>query len=81
MQVTSLPLAAEPGKSFSFWVEPKVDPATGQLFDPGFNQVFVDHATGQELGRREWGAVWPVTTENLVSFIYKLHYSLHLPPM
>jgi uncharacterized iron-regulated membrane protein len=81
VQVTGLPLAPEPGKSLSFWVEPKVDPATGELFEPGFNQVFIDPATGKELGRREWGAVWPVTTENLVSFLYKLHYSLHLPEM
>lgn len=81
VQVTSLPLAAEPGHSLAFWVEPRVDPATGNLFEPGFNQVFVDPASGEELGRREWGAVWPVTAENAVSFLYKLHYSLHLPEM
>ncbi len=81
VQVTGLPLVAEPGKSLSFWVEPKVDPATGRYYAPGFNQVFVDPASGAELGRREWGAVWPVTSENMVSFIYKLHYSLHLPEM
>jgi uncharacterized iron-regulated membrane protein len=81
VQVTSLPLAPEPGKSYSFWVEPRIDATTGQFHEPGFNQVFVDPATGAELGRREWGAVWPVTRENLVSFLYKLHYSLHLPEM
>ena len=32
-----------------------------------------------ELGRRYWGAVWPVTRENFVSFLYKLHYTMHIP--
>src|SRR5690606_4859953 len=34
-----------------------------------------------ELGRREWGGVWPVNSENFVSFLYVLHYSLHIPQM
>jgi uncharacterized iron-regulated membrane protein len=43
--------------------------------------VFIDPATGEELGKREWGAVWPITKETFVSFLYVLHYSLHLPEM
>lgn len=79
VRVTSLPLAAEPGHSYSFWVEPRVDPATDRLHEPGYNQIFVDPASGEELGQREWGAVWPITRENFVSFLYKLHFSLHIP--
>jgi uncharacterized iron-regulated membrane protein len=41
--------------------------------------VFVDPVTGAELGKREWGTVWPLTRETFVSFLYKLHYSLHTP--
>ena len=37
--------------------------------------------TGAELGKREWGAVWPITRETFVSFLYVLHYSLHVPEM
>ena len=81
IQVTYIPLAAEPGHSLAFGVDPRVNPGTGELHEPGFNQVFIDPASGQELGKREWGAVWPVTTENFVSFLYVLHYSLHLPKM
>jgi uncharacterized iron-regulated membrane protein len=81
IEVTHAPLAAEPGHSLAFWVEPKVDPNTKKLFDVDYNQVFVDPASGVELGKREWGAVWPITRENVVSFLYKLHYSLHLPEM
>ena len=79
VQVAFIPLSAEPGESLHFGVLPRVDPATGRLFSPGYNQVFIDPATGEELGRREWGAVWPITRENLVSFLYVLHFSLHIP--
>lgn len=79
--VTYVPLGPEPGHSLELGVEPRVDPATGRLFTLGYNQVFLDPATGKELGRREWGQVWPITTETLLSFLYKLHYSLHLPEM
>ena len=79
VQVAFIPLSAEPGESLHFGVQPRVDPTTGQLFSPGYNQVFIDPATGEELGRREWGAVWPVTRENFVSFLYVLHFSLHIP--
>lgn len=79
VEVTYVPLAVEPGHSLALFVEPWVDLETGKLHAPGFNQVFVDPATGKELGRREWGAVWPISQENFVSFLYVLHYSLHLP--
>lgn len=77
--VTFMPIAAEPGHSLAFGVAPRVDAATGRLHEPGFNQVFMDPASGEELGRREWGAVWPITRETFVSFLYKFHYSLHIP--
>lgn len=81
MQVTWLPLHEEAGHSLAFGVEPRVDAKTGRLFDVDYNQVFVDPVTGAQLGTREWGGVWPITRENLVSFLYVLHYSLHMPAM
>lgn len=81
VQVTWLPLAPEPGGTLAFGVEPRRNLATGRLFEPGYNQVFIDPASGSEQGRREWGAVWPITTETFVSFLYMLHYTLHLPEM
>ena len=81
VQVTSFALVPELGKTLTFGVDAKRDPATGRLFEPGYNQVFLDPVTGAEQGRRNWGAVWPVTRENLVSFLYVLHYSLHIPEM
>ena len=79
--VTFVPLDPAPGESLGLGVAPVVDPATGKLHEPGYNEVFLDPATGQELGKREWGGVWPITRENLVSFLYVLHYSLHIPEM
>lgn len=81
IQVTYVPLAVEAGHAVAFGVAPKVDRSTGHLFEVDYNQVFVDAADGAELGQREWGAVWPITRETFVSFLYKLHYSLHLPEM
>jgi uncharacterized iron-regulated membrane protein len=79
VRVSYVPLHAEAGKSLALGVAPRIDPVTHALSEPGFNQVFVDPVSGAELGRREWGAVWPVTRETFVSFLYRLHYSLHLP--
>ncbi|WP_374573763.1 PepSY-associated TM helix domain-containing protein [Phenylobacterium sp.] len=79
--VTYAPLAAEPGESLAFGVDPKIDPASGKPYATGYNQVFVDPASGEELGRREWGAAWPISRKTFVSFLYVLHYSLHIPPI
>ncbi len=81
VRVTQIPLEAKAGESLGFGVAPRVNPATGKLFEPGFNQVFVDPVTGAEIGKREWGAAWPITRETVVSFLYVLHYSLHIPEM
>ena len=70
-----------PGIRLALGVDAKIDAATGKPYKIGYNQVFIDPASGEELGRREWGAVWPITSESLVSFLYVLHYSLHIPEM
>lgn len=80
-QVSFIPLSIAPGQSAGFGVIPRENPSTGKLYELEYNEVFLDPVTGQELGRREWGGVWPITTENLVSFLYVLHYSLHIPEM
>ena len=79
VQVSYYELAAEPGHSYGYWVQPRVNPASGELYRPGFNQVYVDPVSAEILGKREWGAVWPINRENFISFLYKLHFSLHIP--
>ncbi|WP_444918882.1 PepSY-associated TM helix domain-containing protein [Microbulbifer sp. JMSA003] len=79
VQISYFELVQEPGHTQYFWVEPRIDPATGQFFAVDYNQVFVDPTSGEIVGKREWGRVWPITTETLMSFLYKLHYSFHIP--
>lgn len=80
VQVTYLPLSVESGHALQMSVEPRVNPATGKLHDVDYNQVAVDPATGEIQGRRYWGAI-SLSRENLLPFLYKLHYSMHIPDM
>lgn len=80
-RVTFIELTPEPRRSMSVVVTGRVDQATGAQIELGYNQVFLDPVTGAELGKREWGSVWPITRENVISFLYVLHYSLHVPEM
>lgn len=73
--VTYLPLITEPGKALQVWVEPR--PATTST-SIDFNQVAVDPTSGLEQARRYWGAV-SLSRENILPFLYRLHYSLQLP--
>lgn len=78
VRVSFMPLQAEPGRSLLFGVQPRVDPGTGKLHTLDYNQVFIDPTTGRELGRRDWGAV-ALDREHLLPFLYKLHYTMHIP--
>lgn len=78
VHVRYLPLSVEPGEAVLMFVEPRLDPTTGKPFELGFNQIAIDPVTGDVQGRRMWGDV-SLSRENLLPFLYKLHYSLHLP--
>jgi uncharacterized iron-regulated membrane protein len=56
---------------------PRKDPATGKPYELGFNQLYLDPWTGNELGRRTFATLsegWI----NLMPFIYDLHMQLAL---
>jgi uncharacterized iron-regulated membrane protein len=78
VDVTFLPLAVEPGHTVMMTVAPKHDPATNKPFELDFDQIAVDPATGHVQGRRLWGAI-SLSRQQIVPFLYKLHYSMHLP--
>lgn len=78
LQVTFLPLTVEPGHALVAGVQARTDAATGQVHALAFNQVALDPVSGAVQGSRFWGEP-ALTRENLLPFLYKLHYSLHLP--
>lgn len=78
LQVSYLTTQAEPGHTLQMSVEGRINPATGAPYELGYNQVALDPATGVVQGRREWGAV-SLQRENLLPFLYKLHYTMHIP--
>jgi uncharacterized iron-regulated membrane protein len=59
------------------YISPRIDPQTQQPHNIGFEQIVLNPYTGEELGRRNWGAI-SEGLHNLMPFIYKLHYSLAL---
>lgn len=78
LQVSFMPLALEPDHALNIFVDPRIDPATGKAYALGFNQLGIDPVSGDIQGQREWGAI-SLSRENLLPFLYKLHYSLHIP--
>jgi uncharacterized iron-regulated membrane protein len=76
--VTWVPLWVEPGHNLGLAVKPRLDPATGKAFELDFNQIFLDPVDGEVRGKRMWGEI-SLSRENLLPFLYKLHFSMHIP--
>ncbi|CAM2150232.1 MULTISPECIES: PepSY-associated TM helix domain-containing protein [Paraburkholderia] len=77
-EVTFMPLSIEPGTTFMARVSPRTDPKTGAPYPLDYNQIALDPVTGAEQGRRMWGAP-SLARENLIPFLYQLHYTLFMP--
>lgn len=77
-EVVFFPTLFEPGHTALISVGGKIDPKTGQLFDLPYNQVYVDPVSGEITGKRLWGKI-SLNSEDLLPFLYKLHYSMHIP--
>ena len=74
------PLQYEPGHAAVMWLDAKLDPTTGRRYETGYNQVFVDPVSAEIIGKREWGKT-SLDQEHLMSFLYKLHFSLQIPEL
>jgi uncharacterized iron-regulated membrane protein len=79
-RVLYFPLSYEPGKTADLFVGPRVDPATGKLFPLDYNQAYLEPATGEVRGTRFWGQI-SLHRHDILPFLYKLHYSMHVPTM
>jgi len=72
-------LDRKPDESAMFFYEgPVIDRDSGKHKEYENNTLFLDPYTGEELGRRYWGAISQGMV-NLMPFIYKLHYTLAIP--
>jgi uncharacterized iron-regulated membrane protein len=78
IMITWLPLSLEPDQNLGLGIAGRLDPATGKAFDLNFNQVGLDPVSGEVRGSRMWGEI-SLSRENLLPFLYKLHYSMHIP--
>jgi uncharacterized iron-regulated membrane protein len=78
LMVTWVPLAVEPGHNLGLGIGPRLDPVTGKAFELEFNQIALDPVNGEIRGKRMWGEI-SLSRENLLPFLYKLHYSMHIP--
>lgn len=79
-KVSYISLGFEKGHTAGYFVEPRMDPATGQPYLLGYDKVHVDPVTGEIKGRRDTHAV-SLSRENLMPFLRTVHYSLHIPAM
>ena len=78
VRASFFPLAAEPGHNAEIWVDAQVNPDTGRRYELDYDHVFVDPVSGDIVGQRLWGKI-SLHPEHLMSFLYKLHFTLHLP--
>ena len=76
--VTWVPLAVEQGHNLGLGVGPALIRLEGRHLHLDFNQVALDPVNGEMRGKRMWGEL-SLSRENLLPFLYKLHYSMHLP--
>lgn len=72
IKVQRVNLSPGPGHSALIEIVPRGDA------DPGYDELFVDPATGAILGKRPWGAL-RIDRAHFVPFLYRLHDRLHLP--
>jgi len=75
-RINFVTLDPDPGDVGSFYLEPRLDPVTGQPYDLGPTSLLLDPYTGAERGRLSDEALWPVTRKNLTQVLFALHTSL-----
>lgn len=72
--VNSVPLHRRQGRGQQIWFAARRDPVTQAELPLDVVSLFLDPFTGRELSRRVDG-YWPLTRQNLLGFVYSLHYS------
>ncbi|SEM90272.1 PepSY-associated TM helix domain-containing protein [Nitrosomonas marina] len=77
-QVDWFDLTFEPGQAYRLFLLPRINPHSGLPYDLPYNEIYFNPYTGEQTGARTWGEV-SLAKENILSFLYRLHYALALP--
>ncbi|NOU23771.1 MAG: PepSY domain-containing protein [Methyloglobulus sp.] len=73
-------LRPQPGEAYEVFLEPRIDPATGQPYPLTFSGIKLNPYTGVEIERIPVAPAqeiyFPLTRKNILRFVYALHYQL-----
>ena len=79
-EITALTLSLKPGEPFTAYVTPRAEPVAAAPSDAAPWIVMLDPYTGAELRRVRYSdAIWPITRQNIMPLINRLHYQLAIP--
>jgi uncharacterized iron-regulated membrane protein len=79
LRVRYLPMSVEAGHTLTMFVDARIDPATKRPYELGYDEIAVDPSSGAVLAQRRALSAASLSRAELVPFLYKLHYTLHLP--
>ena len=78
--INNVALFLRPDEAYTAYVEPRIDPKTNEPFELDATVLWLDPYTGVELKRRKVDdSVWPITSQNIMQIINRLHYQLAIP--
>lgn len=77
-QIDWFDLTFEPGQAYRLFLLPRIDPTTGKSFEIPYNELYFNPYNGEQTGARTWGEI-SLAKENIMSFLYRLHYTLAFP--
>ncbi len=78
--VNVLSFHIKPGDPYVAGIEPRIDPASGKPYELDVSTLYLDPYTGALLKRDNYaGDIWPITRQNLMPLINRLHYQMALP--
>jgi uncharacterized iron-regulated membrane protein len=78
--VNDLTFQQKPGEPYLARITPRLDLSTGNPFELDVTVLMLDPYTGAELKReKHTDDIWPITHQNIMPLINRLHYQMALP--
>lgn len=77
VQIQWVPLTPTDHQAIRFSITPAINPSTGAPYQLTYDELFINPYTGDIQGKRMWGKISD-GIENLIPFLFKLHYQLAL---